>query len=107
MNDKKLPEKYLLIAEMNYWQSLKWQGRFDEIKDHVEGADLSAKDEMFQLARFALLDKITEFYDLLPKVLESGKLTQADLKTWPIFREMRNDSKYEQYQIDVIPDRSE
>lgn len=107
MKDKGLPEKQVLGAQINYWQSLKWQGRFNEIKEQVERADFSAKNEIFQLTKFALLDNNYEFYNLLPKVLESGKLTRTDLKTWPIFREMRNDPIYGQYQDDVITDKSE
>jgi hypothetical protein len=40
MNDKQLSERDQLVGRINYWQALKWQGRFDEIRSHVEQADL-------------------------------------------------------------------
>lgn len=61
-DDAKTPEKSKLNGRINYWQSVKWQGRFDEIRGEVEQADFTAIDELFQLARYALLDNYDEFY---------------------------------------------
>ena len=36
---------------LNYWQSVKWQGRFESIQKEVEQADFSAKDPLYQLAQ--------------------------------------------------------
>lgn len=49
--DKKQPEVACLTAHINYWQALKWQGRFEEIRSEVESADFSAKEEKFALAK--------------------------------------------------------
>jgi predicted house-cleaning noncanonical NTP pyrophosphatase (MazG superfamily) len=98
MSDKKLPEKDRLIGTMNYWQCIKWQGRFEEIRGHIEETDFSAKDEIFVLAQFALLDKNKEFFNLVPRLLESNKITHDDLSLWPIFREIRKDPIYLNYQ---------
>lgn len=94
MNDKGLPERIRTIGQLNYWQSLKWQDRFAEIVDQVRGADYSAKDELFQLAQYALLDDDKRFFEMLPGILKSEKLSTTDLKQWPIFRRMREHAKY-------------
>lgn len=94
-NDKKMPERQQLIGQINYWQSLKWQGRYNEIKDEAEKADFSAKDGLFQLAIYALTEKNRVFFELLPKIIDTEKLSYESLETWPIFRQMRQDLQYE------------
>jgi len=93
MNDAKLPEIHRLIASVNYWQSLKWQGRFGEIRETVKSTDFSAKNESFQLARYVLLDDFDTFISILPHALESNALPKGALTTWPLFREVRKIDK--------------
>lgn len=93
-NDKQLPEVFQLSGLLNYWQSLKWQGRFSEVADEIKRADFSAKEEIYQLARYALLDDVTAFVALLPKVARAGKLNRLQLARWPIFREMRKTEEF-------------
>ena len=96
-NDKRMPERDQLIGEMNYWQAIKWQGRYSEIRQEVEKADFSAKDQIFQLALHALADRTDAFFKLLPGIIASKKLQPTDIESWPIFREMRKDHRYEQF----------
>jgi hypothetical protein len=102
MHDKQLPERDQLMGTVNYWQSLKWQGRFEEVQEEIAAADFSAKDELFRLAQLALLDREEEFFELLPSVLDSEKLPRRALAEWPLFREMRGSSEYmENYQAEL------
>lgn len=94
MNDKGLSERLRIIGQLNYWQSLKWQDRFEEIVEQVRCADYSAKDELFRLAQCALLDDDKLFFEMLPGILKSEKLSIKELKEWPIFRRMRESAKY-------------
>lgn len=89
MNDKQLPEIDRLIGQINYWQSLKWQNRFEEIRKEVQTTDFSAKDERFLLAKAALLDDEELFFELLPIALKTDKLTENDLRNWPLFQGIR------------------
>uniref|UniRef100_B8HNJ5 Uncharacterized protein n=1 Tax=Cyanothece sp. (strain PCC 7425 / ATCC 29141) TaxID=395961 RepID=B8HNJ5_CYAP4 len=89
VNDKKLPERERLIGKINYWQSLKWANQFEKVRQEIENEDFSAKDEVFTLAKAALLDDERRFLELLPKLLEVGKVTETDLYEWPLFRSMR------------------
>ncbi len=97
IKDKQISEKNQLYGQLNYWQSLKWQGRYDAVKTEVEQADFTAKDPLYQLALLSLMDRTDEFFSLLPKVLQSGGLSRDDLATWPIFRNMRTHDKYQSF----------
>ncbi|MBD2495337.1 hypothetical protein [Nostoc sp. FACHB-280] len=90
MNDKQLPEMNRLISQINYWQSLKWQDRFTEVRKDVERIDFSAKNEIFSLAQSVLLDDEQRFFQLLPILLKAEKLSEKDLHEWPLFRKIRN-----------------
>lgn len=97
MNDKNLPEVSQVIGALNYWQSMKWQGAFDKVRRRVEESDFSAKDLVYQVARFALLNQENDFFSLLPKALSAGSLDAEKLRTWPIFKEMRQLPKCQPY----------
>jgi len=97
LNDKKMSEQNRLIAQLNYWQSVKWQGAFDAVRKEVEGSDFSAKDDLYQLARHALLDDADAFFKSVPILIKNQKLTYEMLATWPIFKEMRKDGRFNQY----------
>jgi hypothetical protein len=96
--DKRVSERGQLVAQLNYWQSLKWQNRVEEVKSEIQAADFSAKDELFQIGRLALLEDASAFFAMLPSVLESNKLTRAHLKEWPIFRDIRKTQQYADFE---------
>jgi len=89
VQDKSLKEALRLLAQVNYWQCLKWQSRFGECKSDIEGTDFSAKEKRFQLARLALIDDEKGFFALLPGLLKVKAVSYDDLFEWPLFRGMR------------------
>jgi hypothetical protein len=93
VNDKKLTEKQQLMGRVNYWQSVKWQGRYEIIRSEIEAFDVSAKSQEFQLAVLALTDNNDSFFNLLPEVIRHERLRVEDLQAWPLFREMRKDPR--------------
>ena len=97
MNDKKMSERERLIAQLNYWQSVKWQGSFETVRKEVEDSDFTAKDDLYQLARHALLDDTDAFLKLVPAMIKNKKITREMLATWPIFKEMRKDDRFKKY----------
>ncbi len=106
MQDKKLPEVSRLIGMFNYSQSLKWQDRFEEVRSQVVEADFSAKQPKFRLSQLALLDDEDGFFGLLPQVLQSGEVAEADLRSWPLFRAMRDTDTYrEKYCVPGVGDQ--
>jgi len=110
MAGKTVPEITRLFAKLNYWQAVKWQGRYEEIKKDVETADFSGKGLAAQLALDALANRVPEFFQLLPEVvtvdikpgLRGHRITYEDLDTWPIFREMRQDPLYATFREEHI-----
>jgi len=95
MNDKKLPERDLLVGKMNYWLSMKRQDRWNEIKEQATSEDMSARDNLFQLAWYSLCSKKEEFYKLLPKAVKAGDVDLPSLETFPIFDEIRPDKQFQ------------
>lgn len=96
-NDKGLSEYSRMCGQINLWQSYKWSGRYDKIRNEVEGAELSAKKSVFKLCRLALMSDFDSFFELLPAVMSHGELSAESLASWPIFQEVRLRPEAETY----------
>ena len=107
MNDKMTPERDQLVGLLNYWQCRKWKGEYDAVSADIGKADFTAKDELFRLARFALLSDTEQFFALLPNVLKAEKLTTEQLRTWPIFREIRVAPEFAPFACSATADAAE
>ena len=94
LNDKKLPDRDIMLGKMNYWLSVKRQGRWDEVKLQAEGEDMSARDRLFQLAWMSLCEKKDDFFRLLPSALKAQDVDAESLQSFPIFDEMREDARF-------------
>ena len=75
-------------------QSLKWQGREQELNDMLTTVDYRAKEPVFRLCLMALRDEVDELVDILPKAIERENLQLEHLREWPIFREVRKHPLY-------------
>ena len=93
-SEKGLKEHYALIGQLNYWQSVKWQGKYNEIQNEVEKADYSAKDAFYKAGYYAICNNKELFFTNLDEALKNGKLKLIDAKTWPIFKEMRKKREF-------------
>jgi hypothetical protein len=91
---KELEERVRIYAQLNLWQAMKWSGEFDAIKNEVNALDWRAYNVKVQLAWFALADDAAEFFKLLNRALASGEIEPWEARDWPIFREMRKDSRF-------------
>lgn len=94
--EKGLKEHFTLVGQLNYWQSIKWQGRFNDIKQEVMQADYSAKEALFKAGYYAICDNKDLFFINLDEALKNKKLKIEDAKTWPIFKEMRKEKEFEE-----------
>ena len=94
MKDKKMKEPMRLIGTLNYWQSVKRQGRWEEVKGDAEAEDFSAKGIRYQLGHLALLEKKKEFFALVPVALAGKVISLDDLQEFPIFEDMRKDRRF-------------
>jgi len=97
MQDKQLSEQTQTVAKINYWLSKKRQGKWDEIKEEVLALNFSAKNFTFQLALASLTERIDKFYEILPNALISKQISQSDLNEFPVFEEIRNDPRFDEY----------
>jgi hypothetical protein len=97
MQDKQLTEPTQTIAKINFWLSKKRQGKWDEIKEEVLALDFSAKNFTFELALAALTERIDKFYEILPNALVSKQISLAALNEFPVFEEIRSDSRFDEY----------
>ena len=97
LNDKNQVESTRLAAQINYWQSYKWAGQFEEVRLELENSDFSAKMPIYRLAHAALTDDFESFFKLLPGVLESGELLKNHLSSWPLFQGIRQHPSYAGY----------
>jgi hypothetical protein len=94
MNDKKLPDRDLMVGKMNYWLSVKRLGRWSEIKSQVEREDITTRGRLFQLAWYSLCEKPKEFFALLPRAVKGEDVDLSQLESFPIFDEMRDSRKF-------------
>lgn len=85
------------IALVNYWQAVKWQGRFEEIEKDVRNTDISGMLGVFSLAKHALLNEYNDFFKLLPECINTKNLDLDDLKEWPLFKEIRELQEYSDF----------
>jgi hypothetical protein len=95
-NNFKFTNEYISICvQVNYWQSLKWQGKLgNEIKKEIETIDLEGKSNRIRMAIYALLDKKEDFFRVAKATLKSKEISSNELQEWPIFKEMRQDPKF-------------
>ena len=84
-----------LILDVNYCQSLKWQGKEGELDEELKKFDISALSPNFALAVYALKSDRDRFYDSIKNAVIVDKMLEEHFMEWPLFRERRQDSDYE------------
>jgi hypothetical protein len=97
MMDKEMDEWSHLVGKLNYWQSMKRQGLWDKVKAEVESEDFSATGRRYQLGHLALREQKKEFFALVPVAIAGKEMTEAELREFPIFEDMRKDRRFAQY----------
>lgn len=84
-----------LFLDINYCQSLKWQGKEKELKKELENFDISSLSPLYILAISALKSDKKTFYNTIRKAIVTDKIEKEIFTKWPLFREFREDSDYE------------
>jgi hypothetical protein len=84
------------IFKVNEWLSIKRLGGLDPIEEEIRSHwDTSALGPQFQLVQLALLDEADGFFKLAPSVVDEGGIQPEQLRTWPVFAELREDERFE------------
>jgi hypothetical protein len=84
-----------LVLDVNYCQSLKWQGKTNELEEELKKFDISALSPKFALALYALRSDRDTFYRNVENAITVDKMSEKDFMEWPLFRELRKDPDYE------------
>lgn len=95
--NKKVTEEIRIYSQINYWQTFKWNDEFENIKAEVEKFDVSASNEVIQLAVYALLDNYEKIFEIVNKKFSNNNEDYelaAMLEEWPIFQDVRKQDKY-------------
>ncbi len=85
-----------LVLDVNYCQSLKWQGKKGELDEELKKFDISALSPKFALAVYALRSDRNHFYDSVKNAIIVDKMSEEHFMEWPLFRELRKDPDYEE-----------
>lgn len=84
------------ILDINYCQSLKWQGKKAELSKELSRFDESTLSPRFRVALSALKSDKDGFYKHIEKAIAIEEMTEEDFYDWPLFRELRQDVEYEE-----------
>lgn len=87
--DKAADEALVLMARINGWIARKHTEGLDAIKAEVRAFDVSAKDDLFRLARHSLLEEDTRAIALCKRLEKAKSLSLRDLSEWPLFEKLR------------------
>jgi hypothetical protein len=89
-------QAHRLMLDINYCQSLKWQGKTSELQEELKKFDISALSPSFVLALYALRSDRNRFYNSVKNAIIVDKMSEEQFREWPLFRELRQDSDYEE-----------
>lgn len=81
---------------INYWISLKNEGKFELIKKEIETFDVSAMDGQFKVAKYALLDDYEKVSYYLEQIIEKD-MSPNTVETWPLFIQYRLSGQYKEF----------
>lgn len=90
-----------LVYKVNLWLAQKRLGQWDQVKDEVEAADTGTLSPINALAIHSLCEDHESFFRALPVALESG-FSEQDLRSWPVFQEMRGLPEFENHLSEIL-----
>jgi len=83
-----------LTLDINYCQSLKWQGKQKELEEELSKFDISALSPKFALGVYALKSDRDGFYNTIENAIKVDELPKEAFFEWPLFQEWRKDVGY-------------
>lgn len=93
-------EQSMIYLKMNYWQSKKWNNKFEDVEKDVRLLDISAKDDYIKLGKYALLDDFDNMIAIVRNLstnIESNAKLHYTVDSWPIFKEFKNSVQYKEF----------
>lgn len=94
--EKEQSEANRICSKINYWISIKNQGRINEIEKEIQEFDISARSGEFKAAKYALLDDFEMVSEILENVIDNG-IPASSIENWPLFLQYRETENYTQF----------
>ena len=96
-DNKTLDQQTKVYSMINYWQTYKWDNKYDEIKSEIEKFDISAYEELIKLAVYALKDDYEKIEEILNYEFNEEKQNEElalELEDFPVFKQLRKQKFY-------------
>ena len=96
-DNKKLEQQIKIYSMINYWQTYKWDNKYDEVKREIEEFDISAYEELIKLAVYALKDDYERIENILNHEFNEEKQNDElaiQLEDFPVFKQLRKQQFY-------------
>lgn len=84
------------LLDINYCESLKWQGKETELGVELNKFDESNLRPRFLVTLSALKGDKEGFYKNMEKAVAIGDIIQQEFDEWTLFRELRKDNEYDE-----------
>jgi|GEM_PF-2010765 len=85
------------FIELNLAQAYKWSGKEKECKAILQNLDTSAMNTDLQIPKKVLEEEYDEVYSMMKALGKGSKiLTKEAYREWPIFRDIRKQTKFEE-----------
>lgn len=94
--EKEQSEADRICSTINYWISIKNQGRIEEIRKEIQNFDISARSGQFKVAKYALLDDFKMVSQTLENVIDN-EIPASYVEQWPLFLQYRETDNYVQF----------
>lgn len=99
-DNKKINQQIRIYSLINYWQTFKWDNKYEEIEDEINEFDTSAYEEIIKLAVYALRENYNEIYEILNIEFCDDKQNNElafELEEYPVFKKLRKQKKYKEF----------
>lgn len=101
LKDRKIIKQEARIYSLiNFWQTYKWDGKYEEVKKEVDEFDISAYEDVIKLAVYALRDEYEKIENILNREFNEEKQNKelaADIEEFPVFKNVRNQDFYKKF----------
>lgn len=96
MKEKEQSDADKLCNKVNYWISVKNQGRLPSIEEEIQKLDVSATAGQFKVAKYALLDDFEKVSELLEDIIGT-EIPACYVEQWPLFIQYRQSDEYKKF----------
>ena len=96
-DNKTLDQQSRIYALINYWQTYKWDGKYEDVKKEIEAFDISAYEDLIKLAVYSLKDNYEKIENLLSYEFSDEKQNEElaiELEDFPVFKQLRKQKFY-------------